>query len=302
VKDWQPMDIVCFGPVSRLLVAQVEKYPQADSGAYVSSLRRQVAADAPIISLILRRLGCKVGLIGNDLGDDGDGRDLLDLFGQNDIVTSISLGSEVETPVVFTVVDRDGNRTWFFPLGGAVESLSTVRLDLAAAARLLYVDAYAICWQASIRAIDFAIQMGVPVFVNLGDDAPGDELIQCLRQGVSIVQTSAEAHSIEQAKELAQTHLQSYRASLSVVTMGKTGVSYAARTGTFHLPAHTVQVVNTVGAGSAFSAGLIFGRLQSWSSEKAVVFANALAALHCSVPNGVGRFSPEEVLEFARFE
>ncbi|NIV31093.1 MAG: hypothetical protein GWN58_16845 [Anaerolineae bacterium] len=183
-----------------------------------------------------------------------------------------------------------------------MESLSTVRLDLAAAAQILYVDAYAICWQASIRAIDFAIQMGVPVFVNLGDDAPGDELIRCLRQGVSIVQTSAEGHSIEQAKELAQTHLQSYGASLSVVTMGKTGVSYAARTGTFHLPAHTVRVVNTVGAGSAFSAGLIFGRLQSWSSEEAMVFANALAALHCSVQNGVGRFSPEEVLEFARFE
>jgi sugar/nucleoside kinase (ribokinase family) len=302
VKDWQPMDIVCFGPVSRLLVAQVEEYPQADSGADVSSLLRQVAADAPIISLILSRLGCKVGLIGNDLGDDGDGRDLLDLFGQNDIVTTISLRSEVETPITFTVVDRDGNRTWFSSLRGAAENLSTARLDLAAAARLFYVDAYAVCQQASIRAIDFAIQMGIPVLVNLGDDAPGDELIQCLRQGVSIVQSSAEGHSIEQAKELAQTHLQAYRASLSVVTMGKTGVSYAARMGTFHLPAHTVRVVNTAGAGSAFSAGLIFGRLQSWSSEEAVIFANALAALYCSVPNGIGRFSPQEVLEFVRFE
>jgi sugar/nucleoside kinase (ribokinase family) len=98
---------------------------------------------------------------------------------------------------------------------------------------------------------------------------------------------------------MAQTSFDSYSASLCAITMGRRGVIYTNHSGTYYLPAHAVKVANTTGAGATFSAGLIFGRVQSWPDDEAVAFANALAGLYCSVPNGLSCFSATEVLEFA---
>jgi hypothetical protein len=82
-------------------------------------------------------------------------------------------------------------------------------------------------------------------------------------------------------------------------TMARHGVVYTNHSGTFHLPAHDVKVANTAGAGATFSAGLIFGRVQSWPDDETVAFANALAGLYCSGPSGISCFSATEVMEFA---
>jgi len=48
-----------------------------------------------------------------------------------------------------------------------------------------------------------------------------------------------------------------------------------------------VEVADTVGAGDAFSAGLIHGLLNGWEVDKAAAFANALAALVASRPGAM---------------
>jgi len=298
----KPLDVVCFGVLLSLRVATVEEYPRADGGAVILSLIQLIGADAPITSLILDRLGCRVGLISNDVGDDAFGRELLDRFKRTGIVTTVTLLGDVSTPLGLTVVDRDGHSTWFTFLSNAVESLLTVDPSLVGKTDILYVDAYPQTWQASVRAIDRAIELRVPIFVNLSDYMPNKELGELgrrLQQGVSVIQRSAAGRSIEQAREMAQTSFDSYSASLCVITMGRRGVIYTNHSGTYHLPAHAVKVANTTGAGATFSAGLIFGRVQSWPDDEAVAFANALAGLYCSVPNGLSCFSATEVLEFA---
>jgi len=184
-------------------------------------------------------------------------------------------------------------------LSNAVESLLTVDLSLVCQTDILHVDVYPEIWQASVRAIDCAIELGVPIFVNLGDYMPNEELGRRLQQGVSVIQRGAAGQSIEQAREMAQTFFDSYSVSLCVITMGRHGVIYTNHSGTYGLPAHVVEVANTAGAGASFSAGLIFGRVQSWPDDGAVAFANALAGLYCSVPKGISCFSATEVMEFA---
>ncbi len=51
-----------------------------------------------------------------------------------------------------------------------------------------------------------------------------------------------------------------------------------------HVPSLNVAVVNTVGAGDAFAAGLIASRLQGASWEEAARFANACGAIVVSRP------------------
>jgi len=295
----KPLDVVCFGVLSAMRVATVEEYPKADSGATILSLVELMCADAAITSVILDGLGCRVGLISNDVGNDPNGRDLLDRLKGTDIVTTVALIDDVSTPLWFVVVDRDDNRTWFAFLSNAEESLLAVDLSLVYQTDILYVDVYPEIWQASIRAMDYAFELGVPVFVNLSGYVPNKEMNRRLQQGVSIIQGSAAGQSVEQAREMAQTFFDSYSASLCVLTMGRHGVVYTNHSGTYHLPAHEVTVTNTAGAGASFSAGLIFGRAQSWPDDEAVAFANALAGLYCLVPTGISSFSATEVKEFA---
>ena len=295
-----PLDVVCFGILTPMRIGTVEEYPPADSGAIILELIDFICADAAVTGLTLDGLGCRVGLISNDVGNDPEGRELRNRFQSTDMATTFTLQDDVTTPFGLTLVDRAGSRTWFNFMSNAVETLSTVDLGLVPQADLLYVDVYPEIWQASVRAIDHAIEHSVPVFVNLDDCyTVDDELDQCLQQGVSVIQRAAGGQSVEQACETAQTLLDSYAASLCALTMGPNGVVYANDSGTFHLAAHEVEVAHTAGAGATFSAGLIFGLVQSWPDDEAVAFANALAGLNCSVPEGVSSFSVTDVMEFA---
>jgi sugar/nucleoside kinase (ribokinase family) len=295
----KPLDVVCFGVLSAMRVATVEEYPKADSGAAISSLMELICADAAITCVALDGLGCRVGLISNDVGNDPDGRDLLDRFKGTDIVTTVTLLGDVSTPFCLTVVDGDGNRTWFRFNSNAPESLLAVDLGLVCETDILYVDVYPEIWQASVRAIDCAFELGVRIFVNLSEHIPNEEVGQRLHQGVAVTQGAAAGQSVEHARVMAQTFFDSYSPSLCVLTTGRHGVIYTNHSGTYHLPAHVVKVANTSGAGAIFSAGLIFGCVQSWPDDEAVAFANALAGLYCSVPEGISCFSATDVMEFA---
>jgi len=294
-----PVDVVCFGILFPLLVATVDEYPKADSGADILSLNEFIGADAPITSFILDGLGCRVGLISNDLGNDPGGHELLDRLKRTDIVTAVSARGDVSTPFCLTVVDRDSNRTWFTLQSDAIESLLTADLSLVHQTDFLYVDAYPQMWQASLRAIDCALELGVPIFVNMDQVVPNEELGRRLQRGTSVIQIGAVGQSIEKAEEMAQTFFDSYSPSLCVITMAQDGVIYTNHSGTYHLPAHDIEVANTAGAGATFSAGLIFGRVRSWPDDETVAFANALAGLYCSVPSGFSCFSVADVMEFA---
>lgn len=294
----KPLDVVCFGLLHRIRVATVEKYPEADSGAPILSLVELVGADAALASVALERLGCRVGLVSNDVGNDPEGEALLDHLKGTDVVTTATLLDGVSTPFGhLCVVDREATRTWFGFLGNSVESLLAADLRLVRGADFFYVDVYPETWQAGLRAIDYATELQVPVLVNLCEHS--ERVRRNLHHNRSVIQMSAASPSIEQATGMSQALYESYSASLCVLTMGRRGVVYTNRSGTFHLPAHPVKVANTAGAGAIFSAGMVYGRVQSWSDDKAVAFANALAALFCSASDGVSSSSTAEVMDWA---
>jgi len=45
------------------------------------------------------------------------------------------------------------------------------------------------------------------------------------------------------------------------------------------IPGFRVEVVDTTGAGDAFSAAMIYGRCQGWNLEEMGLFANAMGGL-----------------------
>jgi sugar/nucleoside kinase (ribokinase family) len=72
-----------------------------------------------------------------------------------------------------------------------------------------------------------------------------------------------------------------------IVKLGAAGAAVWQAAGHQHVPAFSVQVFSTVGAGDAFNAGLLYGLRQEWVLEEAIRFGNAVAALVISGQRGI---------------
>lgn len=65
-------------------------------------------------------------------------------------------------------------------------------------------------------------------------------------------------------------------------------------------PSFDVSMVDRVGAGDAFAAGLIYALLQEWPSQKALEFANAAGCLKHSISGDFNLVSYDEVQQLAQ--
>jgi sugar/nucleoside kinase (ribokinase family) len=72
----------------------------------------------------------------------------------------------------------------------------------------------------------------------------------------------------------------------AVIKMGAEGCIACCDGVHYHVPAITVQAVETTGAGDNFNAGLIYGLLQGYSLDKVLRCANIAGGLSTLVPGG----------------
>lgn len=86
------------------------------------------------------------------------------------------------------------------------------------------------------------------------------------------------------------------------VTRGKLGSLVIERDGVHDVPAVPVKVVDTVGAGDAFTAALIYTRLRGWPAARAAAFATRVGALVAQRPGAMPPLRGEIAALAAQFE
>jgi fructokinase len=107
-----------------------------------------------------------------------------------------------------------------------------------------------------------------------------------------IVGTEGEEGSLESFSRRWQ---QRFQCEVVCVTCGERGCAIS-RNGQFvETPGFRVEVADTVGAGDAFSAGLVHGLSQGWDTPKIGRFANACGAVVASKPGAIPEWSVDEV-------
>ena len=90
------------------------------------------------------------------------------------------------------------------------------------------------------------------------------------------------------------------RESLSASENGWSAVLFEAASGTFTQSQHyVIRVVDRIGGGDSFAAGLLYGFIQGWASDAALRFAVAASALKHTVPGDFNRVSVPEVQQLA---
>lgn len=294
------LDLSCFSYLASARVLQIKKYPQLNSGAEVDGVIDTLSADGPMVAIAASRLGLKVGLVANSLGEDEIGQAIKSDLQKNAVVNSISNLQNKRTPFIVVLSDSGGNREWFAYIMDAQEELKNAELSQIGISSLAYIDLYSGIKMASLRAVNYANQNNVPVFLNFSGDIPTDELMEQLAdKGIVITQIGLHESQEDGAEQIARRVYEFVNPKVSIVTLASKGAIAVSGKTVVKTHAYPIDILHVHGAGAAFSAGFVFGYLCGWNLQRNLEFACALGSLNCSKERGFEEFTLEEIEELA---
>jgi ribokinase len=276
------VDVVCVASWNVDLIAHIAQPLQRGQTQMAQGFERLPGGKGSNAAIAAARQGAQVGLIAR-IGSDDFGQMGLDLWAQEGIARQHVVRGEGETNgTALILVYQDGdNSIAVYPGAGAGLTADHVQAasDMIAQARVVMASCE-VPLAATLAAFQLARAHGVRTLLN---PAPAMLLPDALWPLVDVLTPNegellmlADAPDIETA---AQRLLQRGVGAL-VVTLGARGCAlFQPGTAPLHVPGHTMQVVDTIGAGDTFTGTLAaqLARQSPW--PQALQWANAAAAL-----------------------
>ena len=294
-------DVYAFGVIAcSTLHLLGQPFPPAEGYAEIAQTLAMTGGEALNSALVLRRLGPRVRLDGNWLGDTPEGRQLLALLRQRNIDTCRLRLKRGFSGVREVVISDERSRTVF---GNYIDLLSGDRkwniprkADVAQA-RLVCVDPP--FGRESALAGQYAAELNIP-FVSI--DCPFDQPLATEAAAVIVSgEFRARAYPGASLADLFSEY-QARARGLVVLTAGAAPLWYGRRGEPARLCAPCpVHVIDSAGAGDSFRAGLLYGLLRGWDDDRLIRYAAAVAALVCTrFPGVIHSPTHRQVLAFMR--
>jgi sugar/nucleoside kinase (ribokinase family) len=304
------MDVVCLGIlVADAIARPVGELPERGSLGLVEEISLHGGGCALNTASALVRLGLSAGAAGK-VGDDPLGGFLLALLDERGVGRDgVLTDPAVATSASIVLVDSSGERT-FLHLPGASASLRAEELDRSYlfSGRCLHLAGAlvmeALDGEPAARLLAEARSRGLMTSLDTVWDATGrwERVLPALPHVDLFAPSLAEGRAITGEEEPAAiaSSLRERGVGAVVLKCGASGC-YASGDGVEGaLQAFPVTAVDGTGAGDAFVAGLLYGRLAGWSLERSARFANAVGALATMAVGAVeGVRGLEETLAFA---
>lgn len=289
---------VGFGMLTPVAIMVVEQLPEHNTGALVKEVSEFIFDDAAIIACLLRQWDVTTAMIGTVVGDDARGHLLARQLEDWGVQGEVRFSREIRTPWEVDVSDETGARTYFWQRPSHVlDTLDTADLSILKGARMLYVDWYD--GDHILRAMDEAIHLDVPVFLNFEHGHADPELLKRYAGRATICQAVTDAAQcgdvppLDVASKLLNTGVHT-----ALITMADQGCLALRGEEIVRVHAPVVRAVDGCGAGATFSAGYIYGYLMGWDLEKSVRFATAAASLKVTRP-GLQMFPITDIIGLA---
>lgn len=105
-------------------------------------------------------------------------------------------------------------------------------------------------------------------------------------------------HEGEKFSGFARELMQAYPVRLVAITRGSAGAVVITPESIHNVPGHPIQVVDTTGAGDAFTAGLVHKYLHQADLEAMLAFANKMAAYVCMHRGATPKLSLQTIEQF----
>ena len=269
------VDVVCVGVITMDTVALVDRYPAEDERVIAQEIARGGGGPAAVAAVTLARLGVSTAIVGT-IGDDADGREILEIFKREGVDTSgISIGTTPTAGSVIVASKEHSARAISTRQPVQQAPVNEAAKALAASAQWVHCDHVGINRLAELGIsrgngpkISFDAGYGVENFdVNLVDlFVPTDRQMALRHPGLSL-EAAMEKDAI-------------YAGNTVVATCGSEG-SAAYSDSYVTAPGFTVNVVSTLGAGDVFHGALMAQVVEGRPMAQALRRANAVAALSC---------------------
>ncbi len=276
----KPQSILGLGTIVLDQVSILSEYPREDTKTDCLETRLQVGGPVPTALALLRKWGINCALI-SAWGDDPAGNLIEGHLRAKRIDHSQSIGipGAMSASAHVWLSRRNGTRTTACHRMPTPPALAKIPLDYFLQFTALHLDGWP--QAAALRAAQTMRESGGTVILDSGSPKPGvQELLpyvthlHCPRHFIE--QFMGEADIRVGMRRLLETGPQSIS-----VTLGQEGAMFATAESWYSIPAHTVDVVDSNGAGDVFCGAMIFGLLNGLEHHDCLRLANAAAALKC---------------------
>jgi len=291
-------EYVGFGMLTPVVIAVVDQLPEHNTGAVIKEVSEFIFDDAAIVACLLRQWEVPSAIIGTAVGDDSRGHRLASQLEEWGIQADVRFTKDFKTPVEVDVSDSGGARTYFWQRSSQIlKTLDTADLSPIRGARILYVDWYD--GDHILRAMDEAIRVGIPVFLNFEHGHVDAQLLQHYGSKAVICQAVTDAAQLgheppfEVARKLVRTGVKT-----AIITLAGEGCFALQGSEAVRVHAPTVTTIDGCGAGATFSAGFIYGHLKGWRFRDSLCFATAAASLKVTRA-GLEMFPVDQILSAA---
>ncbi|QAS52965.1 sugar kinase [Halobacillus litoralis] len=283
---------------------------------HVSSFTRKVGGAELNVAIGCARLGLKTGWISR-LGKDEFGRHIYNFTrGEGIDVSEVELMEGFPTSLNFKEIGADGSgKTFYYRHQSPTSTLTAESLneDYFRNARLLHITGvFPAVSDKNIEVIDAAISLaekhGVKIALDpnirlklWSEDKARTTLLNWMPYVDYLLTGLDEAELLFGTREIGEIteHAKKYGLSHLFLKLGAEGSMVWTQGELIEKPAEEVEMIaDTVGAGDGFDAGVIYGLLNDWNSERILTFANKIGSMVVGVyGDNEGLPYMDEVLE-----
>lgn len=281
--------LLCVGHVALDLMFGIERFPAQPTKTPAHSFYQGVGGMSANAAVALARLGADVGFVG-PVGDDTAAQVFRGHFEKEGVdVSRLQVTPGQTSSISSIILDAQGERMIFNHKGSALSAPAAFQAAWLSNVDFLLTDPRCLAWAED--ALTLSRRKGIPSLLD-GDVSPLPDLQRLVpladwvafsEPGMQGFHAGPVSQGLQAALALG-TDLQ-----VAVVTLGPRGLYWLRRGETVqHLPAFQVsQVIDTLGAGDAFHAGLGLALAHGMQDRDALRFGAATAALKCQRPHGI---------------
>ncbi len=243
------------------------------------NVETSIGGKATNIAVALRKLGIPTQLIAN-VGADEFGTNVISQLESFNVIPLINVKPGTRTGFTFIVVESDGRNTMFnYPGANAMLCVEDIALHEKTLKNSDLIF-YQVGAGESDEILSYLKTLDKPIFLELCEYVAPKIL-----DGVDFASLNEEeALRITETKNTfeAISILLDFGIKNIFMKLGAKGSIHACQEKITYGEPYMIDVVDTTGAGDAFSAGCIYGILNHFPTEKILPFANKCGALTCT--------------------
>ena len=282
-------DLSCLGIlVADVFGKSIDRFPEKGTSEYFNDLQIHPGGCAYNTAVDAARIGMNVGVLGK-LGRDLYGKILeqsLEHAGVDTSGVSFAEGEREHTAFSFVMVPEDGQRRIYHTMGvNGTYGPEEVNREIIAASRILHIAGVplmpALTSDSIVDLLRYAKGLGVLTSLDpVVKPDIADYIVPCLPYLDIFLPNVDESFYITGLKNPSD-QLRFYLdhgVELAGIKLGEEGSLISDGKQTITCGIYSVPVKDTCGAGDAFVAGFLYGRLQNWDLERCARFATAASA------------------------